>query len=439
MSQIKRTIKKLLPKSMWIILKKSWNTPLYIYEFYLISTASKMHQKALERVRRKKRLKVVFFLIHESVWKYEGLYYLMDKDDRFEPIVVICPDLKNSGADMAIEMNRTYSNFIQKGYNAIQTYDESEKKWLDVKTRLKPDFVFYTNPNSLTKKEYLITNFPETLTFYVPYGFMITDRPKMQFDMLFHNLVYKVFHESAFHHEQAKKYSRINGRNSIVTGYPGIDTFIFQSDTSKKTGKNYIKRKKKVIWAPHHTIEKEETSYNYSCFLEYSQFILDLTELYKNVIDFVFKPHPILKSKLKKADYWGKEKTETYYKEWEIRSNCELCEGDYSELFLNADAMIHDSGSFLVEFISMNKPSLYMIRNDSIVDGFSELGKQVIDCHYKSFTKDDVTNFIEKVIIEGYDTLEGKRRTLIEYNLHPPNGKRASENIFDEVSNLVNE
>ncbi len=443
--KIAAALKKVLPHFLY-----NWFAIIYKAFQFLISPFKKFffkiklrkiqnnHRKALGLVKGKEKIKVAFFLIHESVWKYEGLYKLMEEDERFEPIVIVCPYISYGEENMLKDMGQAYISFRNKGYNVIKTLDDKTGKWLDVNNEIKPDMVFFTNPYSLTKSEYLIKNYENTLTFYVPYGFMITDRPLMQYNQELHNLVFKIFHETSYQNFQARKYSSNKGVNSIVTGFPGIDLLIFPNSLkTKDVWKNKRRASKRIIWAPHHTIEKKVDEFNYSCFLEFSEFMLEIADKYKDKIDFAFKPHPLLKAKLKKLPDWGEEKTNDYYKEWANRSNTQLCDGDYIDLFLTSDAMIHDSGSFLVEYISTNKPSLYMIRNNIVLDGFSELGNLIVDCHYKSYKEEDVLNFIENIILEENDFLNNKRELVIKEKLQPPNKKTASENIFKEVLGLI--
>ena len=141
---------------------------------------------------------------------------------------------------------------------------------------------------------------------------------------------------------------------------------------------------------------------------------------------------------MEKLPEWGYERTADYYHKWETLPNCQIIEGDYTDFFLTSDAMIHDSGSFLVEYISTNKPSLYMVRNKSILRGFSPFADLIVNCHYLSFNKNDIENFINKVVIGCDDYLKDKRQQLIKEHLLPPNGKSASQNIFEEINKLIN-
>ena len=82
---------------------------------------------------------------------------------------------------------------------------------------------------------------------------------------------------------------------------------------------------KKIIFAPHHTIE--ESKYSLSSFLKFGEFIKSLAKAYQGKIQWSFKPHPILKSKLYLHPYWGKQKTDAYYNFWKDESYTQLDEG----------------------------------------------------------------------------------------------------------------
>jgi hypothetical protein len=63
--------------------------------YYLLKYRSvrARHRKARELVRGKEKIKAAFFLIQEPIWKYEGVYRLMERDERFEPVIIVCPYL----------------------------------------------------------------------------------------------------------------------------------------------------------------------------------------------------------------------------------------------------------------------------------------------------------------------------------------------------------
>ena len=111
-------------------------------------------------------------------------------------------------------------------------------------------------------------------------------------------------------------------------------------------------------------------------------------------------------------------------------SNGMLCESDYVDLFLTSDAMIHDSGSFLIEYVYVNKPVQRIIANPEARNDFNSIGKKCFDVHYLAQQESDVENFILNVI-NDVDPLKEKRALLLKDELMPPNGMLASENIYN--------
>lgn len=408
------------------------------WEKILVYSSINNNKNAIESLRKKRKIKIVFFVVHSSVWKYDILYKLLEIDELFEPVIVICPYVIHGEEIMLEEMEKSFAFFKNRHYNVLRSLDDNNKKWLRVSKDLKPDIILLTNPYNLTHKEYYIKNLLKYVTCYVPYGYMITDRPKMQYDELLHNLVSRFYLESNYHKSQAVKFSRCKGNNVMVTGYPGLDDLLFPSkDIGHSVWKNAISKRKKIIWAPHHTIFDDGSNFIYSNFIEFSQIMLDILKKYKKDIEIAFKPHPILKANLYKHKDWGKLKTDEYYSIWEHCDNSQLNESGYVDLFLTSDAMIFDSGSFIIEYLAANKPSLYQLRQSSLLDGFSELGKKAINCHYKAYNQDELIHFIEDVVISGNDTLKAEREFFVREFLLPPHNKMASENIYVDLCNMI--
>ncbi|MFA5337015.1 MAG: CDP-glycerol glycerophosphotransferase family protein [Candidatus Omnitrophota bacterium] len=409
-----------------------------MYKKYAIITANKKHLKAIKKVKEKTKIKVVFFVMHASVWKYDGLYKIFEAEERFTPLVVIFPYMGSEKTIVRNQIDDAYNFFLKKKYNVLKTYNEKNDKWLDIKKEVNPDIIFFSMPYR-TKIEYDIINYLNCLTCYVPYGYMITHRPYLLYQQLLHNLVFRFYVESEFHLEQVKKYTKTKGSNAVVVGYPGIDDLLFPKEIENKTAlwKKKDMKLKRIIWAPHYTIFDNGTNFCYSNFLEYYQIMFEIAKKYEDSIQIAFKPHPVLKSELYKNPDWGKKRTDKYCKQWAELENGQLNESDYIELFLSSDAMIFDSGSFIAEYLCVNKPSLYQVRNKNIPEGFGELGKKAIACHYQAFAKEDLFNFIEDVVLGGNDSLRQKRENFVQNYLMPPNNKKACENIYSDICKTI--
>lgn len=388
----------------------------------IFAKIGRKHALALKTLKRKDTINCCFFALFEEVWKYDGVYQLMEKHPRFNPTILVCPVVNYGKENMIIRMERCFHTLKMKGYNVIRSYDQDTDTFVDVKKSLKPDIIFYTNPyRGLIDDRFYITNFEDVLTVYVPYFISSNNDYQLSCNEELHNLVWRMYSETEFHRQLSIKFANNKGVNAVNSGYPGIEAFL-NFTRSDRAGD-----RKTIIWAPHHSIKKEGLIY-YSCFLRYCDDMIELAQKYVNDVFFVFKPHPVLKNKL--YDKWGKEKTDAYYEKWKDMENTTLNEGEYENLFIQSDAMIHDCASFLVEYLYLNKPVMRTLNGEDLNEMFNSFGLQCIENHYLAHTMHDVEDFVQNVI-NGVDPLKEQRTAFVE-NVLKPKGS-PSQNIIDDI------
>ena len=404
---------------------------LYVNEFLFIYNVVSKQKTALRKLKDKHTIRCVFFALFEEVWKCDNIYRLMVENPRFEPIILVCPIVNYGIENMTKRMETCYQSFKQKGYNVIKAYDGEH--YVDVVNELFPDIVFYTNPyKGLIDDRYYINNFTNFLTIYVPYYFGEWNNYKVMCDLLFHNLLWRYYLETPTHKDYSRLYSRNNARNVVVTGYPGIERLIRQDKTlSLNVWKEKSSRKKRIIWAPHHTIEKRSFC-NYSCFLLYSNFMIEMAKKYSDEVQFVFKPHPLLRNKLE--ELWGKKETDEYYLCWEDMPNTSIKDGDYADLFLTSDAMIHDSGSFLIEYLYVNKPVMRTLNEVPMEKEFNPFALRCLEQYYLAHNEMEIEKFIQNVI-DDIDHLKEQRTTFVNEVLMPKGSP--SQNIIDDILDSI--
>lgn len=392
-------------------------------------------KKTLKRLKGKNQLNCVFFALESSVWKYDKIYTIMSNDKRFCPTILVCPIVNFGKDNMIRKMEACYSFFNDRGYNVIKAYDENSDTYIDVKS-LNPDIVLYTNPyKGLIDDRYYITNLKDVLTIYVPYFINCSIVKGFSNNQPLHNLVWRKYVETEYEFQLAKVEQRRRGQNVVYTGYPGIEQLI---DKGYKPESNPWKVNntdlKRIIWAPHHTIEKGQ--FGHTCFLDYCDFMLEMVSKYENSVQFVFKPHPVLRNKLDVL--WGKEKTDLYYSRWASLPNSTIHENDYVDLFLTSDAMIHDSGSFIVEYLYVNKPVMRTISDLPLTDQFNKFGLACLKQYYLSNTKDEVESFIVNVINDK-DPMREQRTKFVNDVLMPKGSPSQNivNDILDSIDNLI--
>lgn len=430
-SSIKSLVKKVVPSFLFPIIG-GWKERR---KDTLIEKCEDNYRKALEKLRNKQPIKCVFLVVSDSAWKYDGVYKRMITDPRFEPVILACPIVNNGRKNMLNRLEECYSYFQSKGYNVIKSYNVNNDTYLDLRKQLSPDILFYTNPyEGLIDEKYYITNYLDILTVYVGYYFNETADYNLACNQLLHNLVWRRYVETDEIKGYSLEYSKNKGKNAVVTGYPGIENLIYHDNkTDDKCWKISDRNIKRIIWAPHHTIEAVGPVY-YSCFLKYSDFMVQIAKKYRDKVQFVFKPHPLLKIRLYKV--WGKEKTDEYYRQWSEMPNTAYKEGDYFDLFITSDAMIHDSGSFLVEYLYVNKPVMRPINDVPLDKLYNKLGLKCLDNYYLAKSEEDIEEFVQNVI-NGNDPLKESRTEFVNNVLMPNNPP--SQNIIDDIIRSVEE
>ncbi len=429
---MKSFIRKIVPPLIYEWLSAFYKWPHVEKEYYTIWRVRNLHKKSMRTLRNKTTIRCVFFALFEEIWKYDRVYNLLTNNPRFEALILVCPIVNYGHDNMIDRMERCYNAFKRKGYHVIKAY-KGANNYVDVMTELQPDIVFYTNPyQGLIDDRYFITNLKNVLTVYVPYYFGEGIGYQGAYNSLFCNLLWRRYVETADHRGYAKKYARTKGRNAVTTGYPGIEPLIDKnyvpSDSLWKINDSSLKR---VIWAPHHTMEAVGACH-YSCFLQYADFMLELANRYRNKVQFVFKPHPLLRNKLN--ELWGKSKTDIYYSKWDKMDNTSLNEGEYIDLFLTSDAMIHDSGSFIAEYLYTNKPVMRTINDIPLEKMYNPFALKCLDQYYKAYNEKDIEQFIQNVI-NGVDPLKEQRTKFVNEVLMPKGSP--SQNIIDDILDSI--
>ena len=91
---------------------------------------------------------------------------------------------------------------------------------------------------------------------------------------------------------------------------------------------------------------------------------------------------------------------------------------DYFEYFADSDAMIHDCGSFIGEYLHTEKPCCYMLKNlEQVQDGLLPLGQACMENYYKALSENDIISFIEEVVIKRNDPLAEARVNFVRSQL----------------------
>lgn len=406
----------------------------YMHLPFRIKKYIRNNQRNEARIRQKETINVVFFASNVAMWRYQGLYEEMQKYPRYKTHIVFSP-LKNFTKEQSLKNFNDLKKFFEERNIPFHDFDLDNNVGFDVKA-LTPDILFYPQPyyTIMAYSPHRYYKFKVSLLAYYPYFFHRTRLP-FEYDEDFHNRAWRLFYESEYQKKDAKDIAKIGDANVSVVGCPNADSFLLWS--GHDVWKPQDRKKKRIIWAPHFTIYNDGWV-NSSNFLWMADFMLELANKYQDRIQIAFKPHPKLLSELYKHPNWGKEKADLYYAQWEGLLNGQYENGQYVDLFMSSDAMIHDSGSFGVEYHYTKKPVMFISQDmDAFLKPLSDFGKLVYDMHYIGKNREEIVNFIENVVLAENDILYEKRVDFVKNYLLAPNGKTVAQNTMEEINRAL--
>lgn len=393
------------------------------------------HRIIIGHLRRKHKINVVFVAMNLSMWRYQGICEKLSKNSKFNVVVLILPCVTYSPSQQERDRDALVSYFKSRNIPYVIGRADSGT-FLNIRQELSPDIMFYPQPYELIfNPEVDFKQFYDKLLCYIPYAFW-TSTGDFSYNCPLHNKAWKLFYSTSMHQKDGVEIARNKGRNIEVVGYPNADEYLFRHHID--TWRPQSRPKKRVIWAPHFSIY-DGGPIKQSNFLWMAELMLELAKKYSDRIQFAFKPHPVLYSELCKHKEWGIKRTDSYYKQWCTLENCQLETGEFIDLFMTSDAMIHDCGSFCVEYLYSRKPVMFVSCNFAQqLEGKSEFGVLALRQHYIGQNSSDIIEFLENVVLAGNDSLFESRDKFCHDYLIPPNGQTVADNIYNIFTETFN-
>lgn len=405
----------------------------FVAELKKISLAEKVRKKhaelvlkAQDKLANSKKLKVVFLVVHEGIWKYDRLFEALCKSNEFEPLVLVCPYTIDDNAIIHKNIKSTVKFFSDKKYQVISSWSDLGR-WIDIE-ELGPDIVFFTYPHSLTLEKYYSDVFLNYICLYGGYGIKTADyaEGQDQYNQLFHNVMWRTYISTPEDFSVFNRLSAVKRKSVELVGECNIEALCVEKNIYNSNLDNQ-NRRKKIIWAPHHTIT--ESWFPLATFLNNHDFFKTIAHKTVDTVEWIFKPHPALRAKLYRHPDWGAAKTEEYFGFWAEQVNTRLQEGSYIELFIESDAMILDSATFVGEYQFVDKPMLYLM-NEGAYEHFTQLGRNALKACEIAYDTDKIESFVQDVI-SGVDRNKENRKTFLEQHSYVlGGGYLPSENIM---------
>ena len=394
------------------------------------SFIEKVFAASIEMIRRKDKIKVGFVTIDSAQWSGDDLYNLFAADKRFEVTIFDC--LRTDQLDNELirkDFWRGYEQFKQRGLNVIALDDiNADVPAQDVLIYLTPYFAYL--PLSLRFSN--IT--AETLVTHIPYSLDVSLRESTYYNEEIFNIGWKVFFSSIPGLEVYKKNSDIGLPRGLFSGYPKIDPFFSKDAKFHFDWKMARRNAKKIIYAPHWSINAVT---KWATFQWNYKFMYEFAKAHPE-ISWVVKPHQALFfSVVDSKIFPSVEAFEDYLQKWDDLPNAQVYTGAYyQDIFATSDGMIHDSGSFIAEYQYVDKPMIYLTREDGLP--YNELGDAILNVSYRVDGRDfdGIAALMQRVFIEGDDYRAAERKAIFDKYLNYPkyNGMLASEFIYKSIS-----
>ena len=396
----------------------------------------RVFEVSAQLIRRKKKIKLGFALYLDAQWSGDELYNFFVGDERFETTVFLCKRIGGSTD------NKLFHEDFVKGLEHFKSHNlnvvpvENPREILptqDVIIFLTPYFANlpkFFRPASLTTK---------TLITHITYSFSISVRGPSFYNRSIFHTAWKIFFSSVIGRKVYAKYNSVGMPRGVFSGYPRMDIFFKENQNFTFDWKMTRPDAKKIIWAPHWTIN---ASMKYATFQWNCQFMYEFAKAHPE-ISWVLKPHPgLFFAAVQEKVFPSLEAFEEYLKKWNELPNAQVYTGGYYQaIFATSDGMIHDSGSFIAEYQFVDKPMIFLTRENEV---FNELGKVILkETAYLVDGKnlDAIAATMQKVFIEGNDDKAAARKKVFDQYLNYPkaNGMTASEFIYRSIADELKE
>jgi len=427
----------------------------------------KNQKRVLKKLKNKTHLNVVFYVYDESKWKSQSVYELMEKDERFNPLIVVtknCAVEGNANYQTEEDVKRCYKFFknkgmrVEYGYSITNTphpnpphkgrgeqfclshntpqnqreqycpYSDTQQKEKEQSAQNKdfgfipfesfaPDIIIYSHPWYVYKTQGPVVCSKFALTFYIPY-FIPASEQWHEYGLRFHQYLFRHYVPTDLVKDFYSKNMPNRGKSLKTVGHPILDNY----------ANNQQKEKKYIIYAPHWTVCGDNL--RFGTFDWSGQKILDFAKSHSE-LNWVFRPHPLLYKFMMTSGFMKHEDIDKYYNEWK---NIGIFSegGDYTDLFNKSYCMITDCGSFLTEYFVTENPVIHLIS-----DKFkpNPTIKEIDKTYYTAHNIDEMYKYLEDVILNKNDYKKQERRELLtKLNL---NSTSSAKRIIDDILGII--
>ena len=374
------------------------------------------------------KIKIVFLFQAGSFWpSWEALYDVLRKDERFEVKILWIRWQEGKPGDRA-QMQYAEKFLIEKNL----PYEEFSYEYV---VHYKPEYLVFQLPYESWHREHeawsIRFKWLGIKVIYIPYGIEISDTKESRYMHFSFSTVLNadyIFTLADGIKEEYEKYCA-NYQAVYATGLPRFDSLqrefpLAQNVLQKREGRKILLWK---VHFPKSFVEngvKKQVTPDLREYLKFVEWIEHNHNLF-----FIFMPHP------KFADEDVEPEQRTYAREIVTRlSRIQHVhidmEEDYRNSLVNADAVISDRSSVMIEAGYKGIPVMYMY-NREYEEPMTKTCQTILDSYYQGTTVQDMIKFCENVE-QGIDSRRSERINIYQHTLN-----RCDGNCSERIKNIL--
>lgn len=376
----------------------------------------------LRKIKNSKRdknekIRVVFLLQMPEIWSKQDLvYYQMKKHKNIHCVVLAIPEYNIQTREHDMSYNLAYEYACKEKLSEIVKADINGE-WMNLQ-EINPDYVFYQRPY----EEYLpeqyrcerVINYAKTC--YIPYAFFssLSAELIMEYNRSFARNIYMNFvGNKELENIVRKKFfwtSKLGLRKIVYLGTPILENIFkaLNSSSNQSVWGNWgaTSDMLKVLWTPRWTTDEKLGG---SHFFNYKDEILKMAEKRKDIF-IAFRPHPLAFANYVKKHLMTETEVSQLKKTYADIDNMVIDNRkNYIDTFEEADVLITDISSMLVEFFLTGKPIIFCGTNIKM----DSLHNEIISTLYQANNWKDIQVIIDS-LARGEDVLQERREEVIK-------------------------
>ncbi len=370
-------------------------------------------------------IRVMFFVFNYKQWTLSNLYFELraNKHFRILPIVVLPDSLTNKEYNSVEE---TIKYFQEKGYACVEGVEKDTCKAVIIKA-LKPDIIFYQQPNYL-RAEYTPECLSEyALTCYVEPDFAVTKQDDHINSFLDNRL------NNTWCIYSSNKYSLKQYKNVKITGSPIFEKY--SQNISQNIDSLWYKSKteagNRIIYSPSLIVNKR---INKNDFLEYQKEMLYYISTHLQY-DFVIVPHKCLKKQCLDNAIFSEDDYDSYLTNMTAFQHIFPKNiNEAIQFYRTSDVLITDNILTAIEYFPSGKPIIYIDKGQE--RNLNEIGEKIFKTFYVVSSIESMNIVLEDLLLAKNDYNFKKRFSLIG-KFSDYFNKKTSEIIIEDLKNTL--